>query len=218
MEGKKWDRQWMVHFLMTVVGGFFGTYALVMRGGVFASAQTGNFMEMMIEAAELLVDPEPGMVHILLIRFGTVVVFGGSMAISSLLTNHTKLPMKKVTLLVEAVGAVLTAFIPVEVEPILALYPIFFISSFQWGTFAGVPEYNCATIFSTNNFRQSVTGWTEYFVTSEVKYRRKAIFYTITILCFLMGAFGGAVLSLIFGPVSLLFSLLLLAAAWIVME
>ena len=50
--GKLTDNQWevMMHWLLTLVGGFMGVYAVLLHAGNFGSAQTGNVMEM---AAEL---------------------------------------------------------------------------------------------------------------------------------------------------------------------
>ena len=51
--GKLTDNQWevMMHWLLTLVGGFMGVYAVLLHAGNFGSAQTGNVMEM---AAELV--------------------------------------------------------------------------------------------------------------------------------------------------------------------
>ena len=42
------DNQWevLMHWLLTLVGGFMGTYAVLLHAGNFGSAQTGNIMEM----------------------------------------------------------------------------------------------------------------------------------------------------------------------------
>ena len=47
------DNQWevLMHWLLTLVGGFMGTYAVLLHAGNFGSAQTGNIMEM---AADLI--------------------------------------------------------------------------------------------------------------------------------------------------------------------
>ena len=51
--GKLTDNQWevLMHWLLTLVGGFMGVYAILLHAGNFGSAQTGNVMEM---AAELV--------------------------------------------------------------------------------------------------------------------------------------------------------------------
>ena len=50
--GKLTDNQWevMMHWLLTLVGGFMGVYAVLLHAGNFGSAQTGNVMEMAAES------------------------------------------------------------------------------------------------------------------------------------------------------------------------
>ena len=65
------DNQWevLMHWLLTLVGGFMGTYAVLLHAGNFGSAQTGNIMEM---AADL-VSMEWSKVLLRLIAF---IIFG----------------------------------------------------------------------------------------------------------------------------------------------
>lgn len=71
-----------------------------------------------------------------------------------------------------------------------------FAASFQWGTFSEAQGYASATIFLSNNTKQSVLAWTQFFMTKDWKYFHKAILYTGTILSFMAGclAAGFAVL------------------------
>ena len=54
--GKLTDNQWevMMHWLLTLVGGFMGVYAVLLHAGNFGSAQTGNVMEMAAELVSIL--------------------------------------------------------------------------------------------------------------------------------------------------------------------
>jgi uncharacterized membrane protein YoaK (UPF0700 family) len=178
----------VLHLLMTFIGGYLGGYALLLRGGNFGNAQTGNLVEMMLDLVE-------GSWVDLLVRLGAMVLFALALVLSSLLQNHTKAPMTKLCILVDGVGAVLSALIPSTVDPVAALYPVFFLTAFQWGTFCGTEGYSCATIFSTNNLRQAVTGWTEWFATGDPAQRRKAQFFTATVTTFLLGALIGGGMS-----------------------
>ena len=84
------DNQWevLMHWLLTLVGGFMGTYAVLLHAGNFGSAQTGNIMEM---AADL-VSMEWSKVLLRLIAF---IIFGFGVVSAYLLTNYTKLNMRK---------------------------------------------------------------------------------------------------------------------------
>ena len=80
------DNQWevLMHWLLTLVGGFMGTYAVLLHAGNFGSAQTGNIMEM---AADLI-SMEWSKVLLRLIAF---IIFGFGVVSAYLLTNYTKL-------------------------------------------------------------------------------------------------------------------------------
>lgn len=196
-----------IHWLMALAGGFLGSYALLLRGGNFGNAQTGNLLEMMIDLSEWNWTD-------FLQRLGAMGLFMAAMVISTLLTNHTSLPMGYVALGVEGLGIGVAAAIPPEANPLVGLYPIFFAAAFQWGTFSGAEGYSCATVFSTNNLRQAVAGWTEWLAAGDEAARKKAFFFTTTIVSFLLGGLLGAVLTARLSSPACLFVLLPLAMAW----
>ena len=78
----------ILHWNLTLVGGFLGTYAILLHAGNFGSAQTGNVMEM----AAALTGKNFAEVGI---RFLAFLIFGSAIVISYLLTNFTKLDMRK---------------------------------------------------------------------------------------------------------------------------
>ena len=146
----------LIHWNFALVGGFLGVYAILLHMGNFGSAQTGNIMEM---AASLV----SGEWYDVLLRFLALPLFGGGVVVSYILTNHTNINMRKLAILVDAAGLVVSSLLPLK--PVLVgLYPIFFCSAFQWGVYSSANGYNSSTIFSSNNFKQAVLGWTGYFV------------------------------------------------------
>ena len=82
---------------------------------------------------------------------------------------------------------------PEGMSAVVSLYPIFFCSAFQWGSYSGASGYNSASIFTTNNFKQSLLAWTQYILTKDPEFRRKGIMYTMTVLSFFAGACIGCV-------------------------
>lgn len=196
----------ILHFTMSLVGGFLGTYAIVSRGGTFANAQTGNIMSMTEDLfGRNWID--------FLVRFGALAVFALSMAVSYLMSTYTNFHMRKLCLRVDAVALLLTAFLPDKVPGILALYPIFIASSFQWGTYSGARGYGSATIFSTNNLKQSVLGWTQYIINHDPRTREKALLYTFTIVFFVIGTFLGCEAVVRFGHYGAFVGIFFLALA-----
>ena len=71
------------------------------------------------------------------IRFLAFLIFGSAIVISYLLTNFTKLDMRKLVLWVDAAGLTVTAMMPEGMSAVVSLYPIFFCSAFQWGSYSG---------------------------------------------------------------------------------
>ena len=70
----------ILHWNLTLVGGFLGTYAILLHAGNFGSAQTGNVMEM----AAALTGKNFAEVGI---RFLAFLIFGSAIVISYLLTK-----------------------------------------------------------------------------------------------------------------------------------
>ncbi len=182
----------LLHWNISFVGGFLGGYATLSHAGVFGSAQTGNLMEMaanvrFMEWAELG------------LRILAMVIFACGVIASYMLTNYTNLHMRKLAIWVDAAGLALTALLPGTLPAIAGVYPIFFCSAFQWGVYSGADGFNSATVFITNNFKQSVLGWTQYALTKDKEFKRKAVLYSLTTFLFFLGALLGVTAVDIFG-------------------
>lgn len=174
----------ILHWNISLVGGFLGGYAILSHAGIFGSAQTGNLMEM-ASNVRFMEWEELGL------RFLAFVFFACGVVAAYLLANYTKLHMRKLAIWVDAAGLVLTAVLPQSIAPIAGLYPIFFGSAFQWGVYSGADGFNSATVFMTNNLKQAVLGWTQYVITKDSEFKRKAVLYTNTVLLFFIGTLAG---------------------------
>ena len=168
----------LLHWNISFVGGFLGGYAILSHAGVFGSAQTGNLMEMAANV-RFMEWAEFGL------RILAMVIFACGVIASYMLTNYTKIHMRKLAIWVDAAGLALTALLPESLPAIAGVYPIFFCSAFQWGVYSGADGFNSATVFITNNFKQSVLGWTQYALTKDKEFKRKAVLYSLTTFLFL---------------------------------
>lgn len=146
--------RWL-HRILSFEGGFLGAYAVASRAGIFASAQTGNLMS----AMECLYKGEG---EALLFRIGFAVVFSGALVLSYILKVYAGKDLRGCCMFTDAAALLIMSLIPETVNPIVAVYPLAFAASFQWGTFSGSDGYNSSTIFITNNLKQCVWGFTEY--------------------------------------------------------
>ena len=116
----------VLHWTMSVVGGFLGTYAILTHNGTFGSAETGNMMELAVEVTSLELDT-------VAVRLLAFLVFGAAIVISYLLTTYSKWNMRKLAIWIDAIGLLTTVFLPDSLDPIAGLYPILFVQRFSGG-------------------------------------------------------------------------------------
>lgn len=173
-----------LHYNMSFVGGFLGVYAMFLRGGNFGSAQTANLIYLITGWLQ-------GRWEENVIRLFSLLIYVGFMVAAFLLPHYLKTDKRRFCIWLEAACVLLCGFLPGEMNPLIALYPIFAATAFQWGVFGGAKGHSSATIFSTNNLKQMVLSWTEYFRTGEKKQREAAGFYTATLVYFHLGVLSG---------------------------
>ncbi len=174
----------ILHWNISLVGGFLGAYAILLHTGNFGSAQTGNMMEMGVELFSMEWDK-------VLLRLIAMILFGAGVASAYMLAHYTKINMRKLAIWIDVLALALASVLPLK-PAIVGIYPIFFASAFQWGVYSGADGFNSATIFMTNNFKQSVLGWLQYGLTKDKEFKKKAILYTFTVICFFFGVLLGA--------------------------
>ena len=172
---------WYRHLSFAAVGGFFAAYAVLLRMGVMANAQTLNLLELLIS--------------ILRCNWLTALMHVGALALYVLGTMSTVvLPhlfgwdMRRVCPLIDALCAVVLVFLPVDMPVMLSLYPIFFAMSVQWSSFTGAQDHISSTIFSTNNTKQASLSLARHLCFREKGQLRRMWLYISTILCFHVGA------------------------------
>ena len=149
-----------LHYTMAVFGGFIGAYALLSRMQIFGSAQTANLIELICD----ILGKNPGEI---LIRIGALAVYVSAMALSVVLAKNINWNLKYISIGLDAAAVILLGFLPENMDPVEALYPVFFITAFQWCVFKGAKGYVSSTIFSTNNLKQTVLSFTEYLLLKE---------------------------------------------------
>ena len=86
-----------------------------------------------------------------------------------------------------AMVATVLGFLPEDMDPFIALYPVFFATAFQWCSFKGADGFNSSCIFCTNNLRQCTTGFAEYLYSKDSEALRRGIFYGKVLLSFYLG-------------------------------
>lgn len=144
------ERHW-VFALLIFVGGFYGVYTYLLRGGVFCNAQTANFVLFAIElgnfhwakAAYYLIPMTAYMA-------GAFV----SEAVSIKLTRVKFLRWETVLAAIEILFIIILGFIPDSAPFQISQIVINFICSMQYNTFRQAEGIPMATTFCTNHVRQ----------------------------------------------------------------
>lgn len=181
---KNQNIDWYRHLAFACVGGFFGAYAIMCRGGIMGSAQTMNLLEMVIDALY-------GRGFNMLEHFGAFALYVLATMLTVLLPFWWKINVRRLSPFVTAAAAVIECFLSTDVEIVLALYPIFFAMGFQWSSFGGARGFYSSTIFSTNNTKQATLALAEYLCTKDRRQLRRLSLFGTTLLSFHTGAVVG---------------------------
>lgn len=201
----------VLHHIMCISGGFMGGYALFSRVGNFGSAQTANLIEIILN----IFGRDYKEVSL---RFIALLLFIlGNISGALIKQRFGRFVLKIYTFVVLIMGFVTLAFIPEDTDAVLALLPIFFMSSVQWFTFTGTRKYNCSTIFSTNNLKQMILGYTYYHLTGKEEDREKGRFYLLSLTFFHIGVVLAVLGCLKFGISAGFFGIIIVIMAEIVL-
>lgn len=166
----------ILHSMMCSIGGLMGGYALLCRGNL-GSAQTINLIEIML-----------GIVgrnrnELLLRLIGLFLYFAG-LEICFILSKKTHINLQRYSIAVDMAGFLILTAIPDNASKIIGLMPVFFMLSTQWSVFSGARGYTSASVFSTNNFRQTVLALSEYAFGRDRAQLKKAIFFMNSLFWF----------------------------------
>ncbi|MBQ6852248.1 MAG: DUF1275 domain-containing protein [Oscillospiraceae bacterium] len=185
------ERQWVFRVLM-VVAGFYGGYAMLVRGGVFSNAQTGNLALCALalgkgqwqEAAYYVI---PISAYLL-----------GCM-VSEILTKSLRrtrfMRWETVLILLEIAAAVVMGFIPSEAPHQICQVIINVICAMQFTTFRQAEGISMATTFCTNHVRQIGIALASLFRRDPEARKNLRIggIHGIMVLCFMAGVAASAI-------------------------
>ncbi len=181
MEEKKINLyQRFLHHNMAIVGGFLGAYAVFFRNDFLGNAQTANLIFFVF--AILGRNPKE-----VALRAGGLGLFVGAILLYVYIEKKLKKDSRIFALVFDLAAIICLGLMPVKMDPVLALYPIFFAMPFQWNAFASVYGYSSATIFSSNNVRQATLALGEYLLEKDKKHLHKMVFFLGSLIGFYLG-------------------------------
>ena len=180
------NREAHIHYIVAGIGGWLGIFPLVNAAHQFGSAQTSNLIELITES--LGGNGQAACFHALGLLLYALAIF-----LATLFPKHTRVNIKWLALLIDALACVAMWRFPTEKRlPLLFyLYPTFFAMPFQWCAFSGAYGFFASTIFSSNNVRQFVSALTEVWCNGDKSFALKAIFFGATLLGFHLGVAAG---------------------------
>lgn len=188
----------LLHSVMCTIGGFMGGYAIFCRMSNFGNAQTANLIEIIT-----------GIVgrdfYDVMLRIIGLFIYVLAIIICVIFRLKTKVNLNTYSIVIDFVGLSVLWLIPENTNPIIGLFPIFFMMSTQWSVFHGVSEFNSSTIFSTNNLKQCTSAFAEYLITKDKKMLQKGKFFGNSLLWFHIGVAVGSILSYNFSTYASLF-------------
>lgn len=145
----QYERHWTLRAVV-LLGGFYGVYTYLARGGVFANAQTGNLV-MLAAAIGQLNWHRAFMIMI------PITAFGCGTALSETLNRKFasvgRLHLESYLIIIEMILTVLLGFIPHSVPDQIAQSILNFICSMQYNTFRQSDGEPMAAKFCVNHVR-----------------------------------------------------------------
>lgn len=134
--------------LMALVGGFLDAYTFVSRDGVFANAQTGNFVLLGVEIAQ-------GEFNQAVLHIPPILAFILGAAVAEVFKSWQGRRLfhapGRAVLLLEMTLLLIVGFLPSEIPNMIITIMIAFVASIQFATFRKLTKWNYNTTTITGN-------------------------------------------------------------------
>ena len=200
--------------LLAVVGGFLDAYTYIIRGGVFANAQTGN----MVLLGICLAEGNYGKAFYYVIP---ITAFAAGVFITNLLKKYfTRREFdlyEHYIIVIEIILLIIVGCIPLSVPDAVVNVTISFVCSLQVNSFRKMKNMPYATTMCTGNLRSGTEKLFQYLIDNEQKAGVQAAHYFGIIALFIVGAIVGTLLVGVSGIKSVWFCCGLLAIVFIIM-
>lgn len=200
--------------MLAVVGGFLDAYTYLLRGGVFANAQTGNMVLLGISAVEgHFLKALYYLIPIGAFALGVV----AAEAVRHRFQSHPRIHWRQIVVAAEFFLLLEAAFVPRGDFDVAVNVAVSFMCAMQVESFRKVNGNAFASTMCTGNLRSATERLWRYHLTKDRSERNRGVQYLLIILFFIVGAAMGAWLSGIWGVRAILFCCVLLAGVFGVM-
>ena len=171
--------------MLSLAGGFMDAYSYIMRGGVFANAQTGNILLLGVRISEGDFANIPRYLF-------PIVFFTGGIALARLLRDPEKrtIHWRQLTVFIEMLIFSAVAFMPLAMN-LLANSMTSFACGLQVESFRKIHGRSAATTMCIGNLRSATENICDYVKTKDRDSLFSGLFYYGVIALFIAGAVIG---------------------------
>lgn len=200
--------------ILAVVGGFLDAYTYLIRGGVFANAQTGNIVLLGVNLAEgKFSEVVHYLVPILAFAFGILI----AELIKSKLKNNSIVHWRQIIILIELIFLFACSFIESGVGDAVVNTIVSFVCALQVQSFRVIKGNAVATTMCTGNLRSGTEQMFLALKNKDKQHLKKCVVYYIIIASFVFGAVIGALIVRILDVKAILVACILLFISFVLM-
>ena len=191
MDSKHKSDTLLLAVLLSLSGGFQDAYTYVLRGNVFANAQTGNVVFM---SRHVMTGDFRGALR----YFLPLVAFASGILVAEQIAHFfkkiNKVYWRHIILILEIIVLTVVAFLPEEFNE-LANILVSFSCAMQVQTFRSLKGHSYASTMCIGNLRSGTESLSKYLRTRNKKDIVDSLYYFGIILVFAIGAGIGSILS-----------------------
>lgn len=200
--------------LLAISGGFWDTYTYILRGEVFANAETGNIVLLGINIAKgNFKNAINYLIPILAFALGVFIIG----LIRKKFRDISVFHWRNIIITIEILIIFSVGFMPEALNHLVNVL-VSFVCAMQVATFKKVWDCPCATTMCTGNLRSCTENLFQYLNTNNKTFLRKSLVYFSVIIFFIFGALLGTICSLQFGIKAIWITCLILFMAYPVMK
>lgn len=201
------EKLWVFALLMGV-GGFYGAFTYVLRGGVFCNAQTGNLLLLALALGE------GNWSRALYLLLPISAYFLGAV-VSEVIANPIKrfqlIRWDTLFIIIEILTVTALGFLPETAPYQITQITVNFICSMQYNTFRQAQGIPMATTFCTNHLRQLAIWLTKYRKHRQPSEKTRLLSHLLMLAVFVAGGCVSTVLCHLLRGKAIFFAIIPLA-------